>query len=275
VVARAVHEAMPPIGLAFWRWIGGFVVILGFAWPHLRRDAAALRRGWPCVVLLGGLGIAAFTALVYLGLQSTTAINALLLQSATPLVILLCSFVLFGDRVRPVQLVAIAISLAGVAVIVARGAPAALLALSLNAGDAWVLAGVVCYSLYSALLRLRPQVHPLSLLAACFGVGSLLLLPFTVAEHWSGAVLHPHLAGLLAIGYLIVFPGCFAYLFYNRGVELAGANRAGQFFHLMPVFGSLLAVLLLGEAFAPYHAVGIALIALGIGLATVRGGPPS
>ena len=263
---------MPPIGLAFWRWIGSFVVILGFAWPHLRRDAAALRAAWPRVALLGGLGIAAFTALTYLGLQSTTAINALLLQSATPLVILLCSFGLFGDRVRPVQLAAIAISLAGVAVIVARGAPATLLALSPNAGDAWVLAGIACYALYSALLRLRPAVHPLSLLAASFGFGSLLLLPLTLAEHLSGAVLRPHLPGLLAIGYLAVFPGCLAYLFYNRGVELAGANRAGQFFHLMPVFGSLLAALLLGEAFAPYHAVGIALIALGIGLATLRAG---
>jgi len=275
VVGRAVHEVMPPIALAFWRWLGGFLVILCFAWPHLRRDAPALRRSWPSVLLLAALGVAGFSALIYIGLQSTSAINALLLQSATPLVILLGGFALFGDRVRPVQLLAIAISLAGVAIIVARGSPAALRALSLNRGDAWVVAAVLCYALYSTLLRLRPAVHPLSFLAASFALGAALLLPFYVAEQLSGAQLLPSPAGLLAIFYLALFPSCLAYLFYNRGVELVGANRAGQFFHLLPVFGSLLAVALLGETFEPYHAVGIALIALGIGLATARAVPPA
>jgi drug/metabolite transporter (DMT)-like permease len=268
VVARAVHEAMPPIGLAFWRWLLGLVLVGGFAAPHLRRDFAALRAGWVILLLLAGLGVAAFSALTYLGLQSTTAINALLLQSATPLVILLCCFALFRDHARPAQLIGIAVSLIGVAVIVARGAPSALLALPLNAGDAWVLTAVVCYALYSALLRLRPATHPLSFLAASFALGALLLLPFYVWETLSGTALRPSAPGLLAIVYLALFPSCLAYLFYNRGVELVGANRAGQFFHLMPVFGSLLAVGLLGEAFELYQAAGILLIALGIFLAS-------
>jgi drug/metabolite transporter (DMT)-like permease len=263
---------MPPAGLAFWRWVGSLAVILLFAWPQLRRDVPALRRGWAVVLLLAALGVAAFSGLTYLGLQSTSAINALLLQSAMPLVILVCSFALFGDRVRPVQLIAIAISLAGVAVIVAGGSLAALLALSLNPGDAWVFAAVVCYALYSALLRLRPAVHPLSFLAASFALGAALLLPFYIREHLAGAVLRPSLPGLLAIAYLSVFPSCLAYLFYNRGVELIGANRAGQFFHLMPVFGTILAVALLGETIALPQIVGIALIGLGIGLASARQG---
>jgi drug/metabolite transporter (DMT)-like permease len=270
VVARAVHETMPPAGLAFWRWVGSLAVILGFAWPQLRRDAPALWRGRAIVLLLAALGIAAFSGLTYLGLQSTTAINALLLQSATPLVILVCSFVLFGDRVRPLQLLAVAISLAGVVVIIARGAPSALRALSLNAGDGWVFAAVVCYALYSALLRLRPAGHPLSFLAVGFALGAALLLPFYVREQLTGVAMRPSLAGLIAIAYLSVFPSCLAYLFYNRGVELVGANRAGQFFHLMPVFGTLLAIALLGEAVALYQAAGIALIAVGIGLAAAR-----
>jgi drug/metabolite transporter (DMT)-like permease len=259
---------MPPIGLAFWRWLVGLILVAGFAAPHLRRDFAALREGWAILLLLAGLGVAAFSALIYLGLQSTTAINALLLQSATPLVILLCCFALFRDRARPAQLIGIAVSLIGVAVIVARGAPASLLALSLNSGDAWVLAAVVCYALYSALLRKRPATHPLSFLTASFALGALLLLPFYVWEDLSGAALRPSAPGLLAIGYLALFPSCLAYLFYNRGVELVGANRAGQFFHLMPVFGSLLAVGLLGEAFESYQAAGILLIAVGIVLAS-------
>jgi drug/metabolite transporter (DMT)-like permease len=270
IVGRAVHDAVPPFGLAFWRWIGSLALVLGFAWPHLKRDAPVLRRHWARLLLLAGLGISAYSALTYLGLRSTTAISALLLQSTMPLVILACSFVLFGERAGPRQLVAIIVSFAGVAVIVTHGAPDRLLALSLGAGDVWVLLAVLGYALYSALLRLRPPVHPLSFLAASFGFGAALLLPGYAWEHLAGAPTRPSVAAALAIGYLALFPSCLAYMFYNRGVELIGANRAGQFFHLMPVFGTLLAVGLLGEPFEPHQALGIVLIACGIGLASLR-----
>jgi drug/metabolite transporter (DMT)-like permease len=249
IVGRAVHETVPPFGLAFWRWLGSLALVLGFAWPHLRRDAPVLRRHGVVLLLLAGLGISAYSALTYLGLGSTPAINALLLQSAMPLVILACGFALFGDRAGPLQLVGIAVSL--------------------GAGDVWVLVAVICYALYSTLLRKRPPVHPLSFLAASFALGAALLLPGYVWEHLAGAPTRPSAGAVLAIGYLALFPSCLAYMFYNRGVELIGANRAGQFFHLMPVFGTLLAVMLLGEPFELHQAVGILLIASGIGLASL------
>src|SRR5258706_14663359 len=270
VVGRAVHASVPPMGLAFWRWVVSFVLVLGPAWPHLRQDAPLLRRQWRVLLLLAALGVSGFAALTYLGLQTTPAINALLLQSATPLLIMACAFALFRDPARPLQLLAIGASLAGVIVIVARGDLAALHGLSLNRGDVWVLAGVLCYALYSALLRVRPAVHPLSFLTASFGLGALLLLPCFLWETLLGVFFLATLSTITAIGYLAVFPGCLAYLFYNRGVELLGAGRAGQFFHLMPVFGTLLAVIFLGERFALYHAIGIALIGVGIGLASWR-----
>jgi drug/metabolite transporter (DMT)-like permease len=157
-----------------------------------------------------------------------------------------------------------------VLVIAAHGSWAALRALTLNAGDVWILAALVIYSIYSALLRRRPLVHPLSFLAATFAIGTTLLTPIAVWEYSTGAVIHPTPAALLALVYIAMFPAFVAYLCFNRGVELLGANRAGQFMHLMPVFGTLLAVMFLGEVFELYHALGIALIAAGIGLANVR-----
>src|SRR3954468_22960714 len=139
IVGRAVHDSVPPFGLAFWRWAASFVLVLGPAWPHLRGDAPLLRRHWRRMLLLAALGIAGYAVLIYLGLQATTAINGLLLQSAVPLVIMACAFVLFRDPARPLQVLAIAVSLAGVVIIVARGDLAALRALSLNRGDVWVL----------------------------------------------------------------------------------------------------------------------------------------
>jgi drug/metabolite transporter (DMT)-like permease len=269
VVGRAVHETVPPIALAFWRWTGGLVVVLAVAWPHLRRDLPILLRHWRGLLVVAALGIAGFNTMIYLGLQSTTAINGLLLQSVMPLVILLCSFLLFGERAGPMQLLGVLASLAGVAVIAGSGSWAALAALSLNRGDAWVLAAVVAYALYSVLLRRRPSVHPLGFLAATFAIGVAILLPFYLWEHLRVAQIPASGAAFLAIAYVVIFPSCLAYFFYNRGVELVGANRAGQFVHLLPVFGSILAIVFLGESFHLFHAGGIALIAAGIGLAAL------
>jgi drug/metabolite transporter (DMT)-like permease len=270
IVGRAVHMSVPPVALAFWRWSGAFLLVIGFALPHLRRDWPRLMRHWRRLLVLSALGVAAFNTGVYLGLQTTTALNALLLQSAMPVLILLASFALFRERTGPVQLGGVALSLAGVAVIVGQGAPAAPAGLALNPGDAWVLAAVAAYAVYSALLRRRPDVHPLSFLAATFALGSLMLLPFHLAEHLGGRPAALDAPTLLAIGYVALFPSVLAYACWNRGVELIGANRAGPFVHLMPAFGSVLAVLLLGEAFRLFHALGIALIGAGILLAARR-----
>ena len=268
VLGRAVAEAVPPVALAFWRWFGGFLILLGFAWPHLRRDWPEILRCWRMMLLLSAVGVATFNTLVYIGLGSTTAINALLLQSTMPVVIILFSFLLFRDRIGLMQALGLAASLAGVAAIVGRGEPAALLALSFNEGDLLIFTAVVSYALYSALLRRRPAIHPLSFLAASFALGAAMLLPFHLWEHLAGNSLRANATTFLAIFYVAVFPSILAYLCFNRGVELIGANRAGQFVHLMPLFGSLLAIAFLGERFRLYHALGMALIGAGILLAT-------
>ena len=270
IVGRAVRDAVPPIALAFGRWTGGFLVVMLFARQHLLRDLPALLRSWRIMLLLSATGIAAFNSFIYTGLRTTTAINAALEQSIMPVVILLYSYLIFRERVSLAQAAGVLISLSGVIVIVTRGEPLALFNIPLNVGDAWVLAAVLAYAAYSALLRLRPRVHPSSFVAATFLVGALMILPFFVAEELSGDVLQARPATFLAIGYVAVFPSVLAYLCYNRAIELIGANRAGQFMHLMPVFGSVLAILLLGEEFRFFHLGGALLIFAGIVLAMRR-----
>jgi drug/metabolite transporter (DMT)-like permease len=267
VIGRAVHELVPPVALSFWRWSGAFVIVLGFAWPHLRRDWPALRRQWPLVTLLAFLGVATFNALVYWGLNTTTVINAVLLQSTMPVLILIGSWALFGERVGLLQVLALLASMVGVGVIVSGGSLDRLLHLRLLPGDAVIVLAVIFYALYSVLLRRRPQVHPLSFLAASFALGALMLLPVFVWEHLTlrQVVLEP--AAMAALGYVVIFPSLLAYLCFNRGVELMGANRAGQFLHLMPVYGSALAAVFLGESLHGYHVAGAAMIALGIVMA--------
>ena len=156
------------------------------------------------------------------------------------------------------------VSLAGVATIAGRGSLSVLLGLRLNPGDWWILGGLAIYGIYCVMLRRRPAVHPLAFLSAAMGIGSCLMLPFYLAELAGGAHIVAGPRAFLAMGYMAIFPSFIAYLLFNRGVELIGAGRAGQSMHLMPLFGSVLAVLFLGEHFRPYHAAGIALIGTGI-----------
>jgi len=267
IVGRAVHGTVPPVALAFGRWAGAFLVVIGIAWPRLRRDWPMLLRHWPMLLLLAATGIAAFNTFVYIGLGSTTALNGLLMQSTMPAAILLCSLLLFGERPGVMQVLGIAVSFAGVVVIITRGEACALGRITLNVGDLWMFAAVLAYALYSVLLRRRPPVHPLSLLAAIFALGAAMLVPFLA---WESATAAPHLdrPTVLAVLYVAIFPSVIAYFCWNRGVELVGANRAGQLVHLMPVFGSALAILVLGEAFHGFHAAGAALIFAGIVLAS-------
>lgn len=268
VVGRAVSGEVPPVGLAFWRWTLGCLILLPFALRHLRRDLPAIRRHFGMILVLSALGISVYNSMVYVGLQYTTALNGVMMQSMMPVLIVLSSLVLFRDAISARQGLGVAVSLAGAMLIVSGGNPAALAGLEINRGDLWIFAATFSYALYTALLRRRPPVHPLSFLAVTFGLGALMLLPLMLAEAAAGRTM-PLTAGAMgALFYVALFPSIVAYLCFNRTVELLGANRTGLSVHLVPAFGSAFAILFLGEGPRWYHGAGIALIAAGILLAS-------
>ena len=270
VLARGLAGQVPPITLAYWRWTGAFVIAAGFAWPRLRTDLPVIVRHWKIMLVLAATGIASYNTMSYIGLTSTTALNVLLLQSATPLIIIVWAYLLFRELPTVRQTLGVLVSLAGVAAIAGHGSVEALTHLRLNRGDVWVLAALIVYGLYCVTLRKRPSVHPLSFLVVAMGLGSMMMLPFMVWEVADGARIHGGLPSYMAIAYTSILPSFVAYLFFNRGIELIGAGPAGQSMHLMPLFGSVLAVLFLHEQFQTYHALGIALIGVGIVLASFR-----
>lgn len=271
IIGRAVRDAVPPVALAFWRWTLAAALVAPFGWRPLRRDWALLRAHLPAVLLLSLLGIATFNTLIYLGLHTTTALNAFLMQALMPVMIVLISRLVFRDRVVPLQGVGIVLSLAGAVVVVVHGDLGQLLGLRLAPGDALVLVAVVSYAGYSAFLRWRPPLPPMAFLLVIFTLGATMLLPFYLWESLSGDPVRLTWTTVGSFAYVGVFPSILAYLAFNRGVELLGASRAGLFMHLMPLFGAVLSVALLGERLRPYHAMGGALIVGGIALATVAG----
>jgi drug/metabolite transporter (DMT)-like permease len=268
VLARYVAGHVPPMTLSCVRWIGSLFLLLPFAWPHLKRDWPALRARLPLMVLLSAMGFAFNNMLSYWALQYTQALNALLIQSSGPLFVALWSWLLFGVRLTRAQLAGVAISLAGVLTIILRGDFGSLAGIQFNKGDLMFAAGLLAFGLYSALMPRRPKTHQLSLIAFTMGCGALLLVPFSLWEYATGFTLKSDPLTIATLVYVVIFPSTLAYLFFNRGIALIGPNRAAPFFHLVPVFGSAMAILLLGEQLRLFHLVGYALVLAGVAIAS-------
>ena len=264
IVGRFMRLEVPPIALSFWRWAGASLLIFCFAWPKLKEDWPIIRRYLPLLLLLALTGVAMFNTMLYSGLQSTVALNGFLIQSTMPVLIMLFSFFLFRDKVSHIQGVGVALSLAGVVMVIARGDIEVLRSLSFNRGDILIFIAAVGYALYSVLLRQRPTFHPISFIAFTFVTGTLMLLPLYIWETVTVKALTINGPTLLTIAYVAIFPSIVSYFCYNRGIELIGANRAGLFIHLLPVFGTIMAVLFLGERFFWFHGIGIVMIFVGI-----------
>jgi drug/metabolite transporter (DMT)-like permease len=271
VLARHVGAHVPPLTMTTIRWFGVFLILLPFAWPHLKRDWKALRAHLPLMLFLSLIGFAFNNAISYWAMQYTEALNALLIQSAGPLFVALWSLVLFGVGLTAAQLAGIAISLAGVLIIILRGDFAALSSITFNKGDIMFASSLVAFGLYSAVIPRRPRVHQLSFLSFTTCCGALMLVPTAVWEFSTGSVLKPDALTLATMGYILIFPSTLAYLFFNRGVALIGPNRAAPFFHLVPVFGSAMAILLLGERLQLFHLIGYALVLAGVVIASRQG----
>ena len=271
VVGRAVRGDVPPFSLAFWRWTIAFLLTLPLALPHLRAQWPILRQNWRAVVILGLLGVGGYNTLAYIALQFTGATNASLLNSFIPVATIALSWMFLHKRLHGIEWLGVAISLAGVTTIIARGEFATLAALTFNIGDLWMLGAVAVWALYTIGLQWRPAgVQPMLMLAAFTAVGLIALAPAYAWEIARGRTIHLSGTSLAAIIYTGTLPSFVGYIFYNRAVGEVGASKASLFIHLMPVFGTLLSALFLGEQPQPFHLVGIGLIFLGIYLTTAR-----
>jgi drug/metabolite transporter (DMT)-like permease len=267
ILGRAIAGHVPPFAISTVRWLLPALILWPFARPHLARDWPAIRRHWKLILFLGIIGGALFGALQYIGLQYTTAINVSVLNSLAPVLIGMAGVALFRDRLTGRQMLGIAVSLAGVLVIISKANLAAFGTLGFNWGDLIILFNMVMWAVYSACLRLRPPLHWLSFTFVLAVISGVATAPFWIWEHASGFTLQPTLLTAGALAYVSIFPSLVAYAGWNRGVDLIGANRAGVFLHLVPLYSAVLAGLLLGESLMLYHVAGFLLILGGVWLA--------
>ena len=260
LMGRAIAGHVPPLTIATVRWLLAAAILYPFVRERLPRDWPVIRRHLGVMIYLSLLGGALFGALQFVGLQFTAALNVSVMNSLAPVFIAAAGAVMFRDRLTSGQLIGIAISLLGVLAIITKLDPDVLTHFTFNTGDIIIFINMVLWAVYSASLRWRPPIHPLSFMFMFALISGVAMLPAFAWEYSTGFVLQPTVLTFSAIVFVTIFSTIAAFMFWTRGVELIGPNRAGVFLHLIPIYSALLTGALLGEPLMGYHVVGFALI---------------
>jgi drug/metabolite transporter (DMT)-like permease len=267
IAGRIAVDQITPFTLVFLRW----VVVLAIMWPiygrQVRDHWPQIRPRLPAVVAMAALGFTVYNILFYIAAHYTSAINIGILQGAMPILVLIGAFFAHGTRASLVQLCGVLTTSVGVLVVATQGMPLSILSLEFNRGDLLMLAANLLYAFYTVAVRDRPQMPGAAFFTLLALIAAITSLPLVLFEAAQTGLTMPTAKGLLVTAYVAIFPSCIAQIFMLRGVDLIGPGRAGVFLNLVPVFSAILAVVLISEPFAPYHAVALLLVISGILLA--------
>ena len=267
IAGKLASQDWQPFTVTFTRWLIVAIVLIPFAKDHIRKDWPIIRKNWVILCLLSSFSMALFNLLMYLALHFTSAINVSIEQASMPAMIMLANFLILSQRITFLQLIGLLASIIGVLIICTGGDILSLFRHGVNRGDAYMLLACAFYAAYTFGLRWRPDLHWLSFIWVLAIGASAMSLPWAAWEWQTTGISVPGMTGWLVLIYIIVFPTIVSQIFYARGVQLIGGNRAGLFINLVPIFGSLLAILILREKFHFFHGIGLILVVGGIMLA--------
>jgi drug/metabolite transporter (DMT)-like permease len=266
VLGRGVRGSLSPAALIFWRWIIALAILLPFAGRELWQQRRLLQARWKMLGLMGFLGVFLYQAMAYQALTMSPALNILLISASTPLMIVLINWIAHRQAISPRLGAGILLSLVGVLAVVCRGDPRVLFNLHGSSGDLLMLAAIFVWAVYSILMqRCRPkELSPTGLVTIVALAGFVFAIPFYFWRVAQGEPVAFTVPSVMALIYIGIFASVLAYGFWNEGIAAGGANVAGLFVNLMPIFGAALAVFFLGETFAVYHVTGAVLVFGGI-----------
>ena len=270
VIGRAISDEVPPLTLAFLRWVVAVMIFLPLAWKEIAANKEVIKEHWKALLLMGLTGVAGFNTLVYLGLHYTTSINASLVNTITPLIIIVLSYFLLKEAIVYNQLLGLVLSISGVLLILSSGSLNTILTLSFNIGDLIVFAAVILWGIYSIIIKYNSNRIPLyTSLAIPMIIGMFILLPFSLWELFiADQELVWSIYSISAIIYVGIFASIVAFLSWNKAVSLIGPGKASIFLTLIPLFTTIFAVAFIGETIQWYQIAGGALAIAGIYLST-------
>lgn len=266
IFGRLVSTSIEPMQLSFFRWFFVLLILFPYIVIHYKNIFNIFQKRYISLLILGILGISGFNTFLYYGLQTTTATNALLINSSIPIFIIILSAIIFKTTITKIQFIGVVFSTLGVIYLILKGEISHIYELEFTVGDLWIIGACVVWALYTVLLKYKPkELEPLEFFAITTLIGTIVLFIVFVFQGYSFEFsFFEKKEVLYSLIYIVFFPSILSFYFWNRAILEIGANKAGQFTHLMPIFGAILAYFFLGEVLQTYHIVGIILIGFGI-----------
>lgn len=266
IFGRLVSNSIEPMQLSFFRWFFVLIILLPYILMQYKNLIKVFKKEYFVLFILGALGISGFNTFLYYGLQTTTATNALLINSSTPIFIIILSAIIFKISITKIQLFGVLLSTIGVIYLILKGEINHILELKFTVGDLWIIAACIDWALYSVLLTYKPKdLNSLEFFSITTILGTFILYIVFIFQGYSFEFSFlENKEVLYSMIYIVIFPSILSFYFWNKATLEVGANKAGQFAHLMPIFGAGLAYVFLDEVMQTYHIVGIVLIAFGI-----------
>ena len=256
---------IPPFTLNFYRWTFAWLILAPFTLKEIFKKKSYILNNIKLILILGITSITVFNSIVYYSLNFTQVISGVLMISTIPVMIIFFCWVFKIEKTNFYQILGVLFSLMGVVVIVTNADVNKLLNLNFNKGDLWMVVAMLSWAMYSALLRKKKfKLSQISLLQTIISAGLILLLPAYLIEMALGYRVNIHLPFILTLTYVVLFPGLASFFFWIKGISIIGSNRSGIFLHLMPIFSTIMAMLIFKEEFMAFHLIGAILIIIGI-----------
>ena len=260
---------IPPFSLNFYRWLIAFIILFPFTYTKITENFHEIKKKIIPLSIMGFTSITIFNSVVYYSLNFTQVLNGVLMISTIPVLIIFFSSCFTNEKIKINQILGVITSLIGVLIIITKFQLNTLLSLNLNKGDLWILVAMISWATYTIMVKEKKiNLDPLALLQTLIFIGLIFLIPFYLYELHNEQYLKLNIPVLLTVGYVVIFAGIGAYIFWIGAIKIIGPSRSGVFLHLMPVFSSLMAIFLLGERLANFHIFGALFILTGIIVST-------
>jgi len=262
---------IPPFTLNFYRWTFAWLILAPFTLKEILQKKNYILKNIKLILILGITSISVFNSIVYYSLNFTQVISGVLMISTIPVMIIFFCWILKIEKTNFYQILGVIFSLLGVAVIVTKVDLGKLFSLNFNKGDLWMVVAMFSWAMYSALLKKKKfDLTHISFLQTIITAGLILLLPAYLIEIALGYKLNVNLPFVLTLSYVVLFPGLASFFFWIKGISIIGSNRSGIFLHLMPIFSTVMAILIFNEKFMDFHLIGATLIVTGIVLSSKK-----
>ena len=262
--AASIYE-IPPFSLNFYRWLFAFIILFPFTYKEIIANKKYVLENLGFFIILGITSITIFNSIVYYSLYHTQVISGVLMISTIPVWIMFIASLLKIEKTNIFQIIGVILSLTGVICIITKADFELIRNMDFNKGDLSMVVAMFSWAIYSALLRKKTyKISQIALLEVIIICGFVFLIPIYFIEMSLGYKVILEIPFILTLSYVVLFPGIIAFLFWIKGIAFIGANRAGVFLHLMPIFGAIMAIVIFKEKFMLYHFLGAVFIIVGI-----------